>query len=277
MNIVNQIYVTNHLKKYFESDIFKYSGLKKYSENNLPMFMYGYTSKDLEIIKNNKSYCVIIWTGGDCDVRNKAVRKKLEILKKYKNVYHVAISNFIEESLNKHNIKYISCPFYVFNINIYSPIKKGNCIYVYCSVHDKEAYGYSTIIKIEKMFPKIKFFYCTNSVFYDKFRDSKFKCYSRKELIDIYKKCFLGIRLTKHDGLAATVQELGCMGIKTIWNGNTPSALNYNTLDDIVLHIKNESKTIGKIDVELSKKVKDFLSIKKNMLNIYSKLNVQHK
>ena len=51
----------------------------------------------------------------------------------------------------------------------YKPVIKGNSIYIYCSLRDKEEYGYSTIKKIEKLFPTINFIYCTNSIFYEKF------------------------------------------------------------------------------------------------------------
>ena len=271
---INQIYVTEHLKKYFENDIFKYSSLQNYTNINNPTFIYGFTIKDFNIIENNKSICVIIWTGGDCDIKkHKEALINLLKIKKYKNVYHIAISNFIENDLKRFDIKYLKYPFFFFNMDNYKPVIKGNSIYIYCSLRDKEEYGYSTIKKIEKLFPTINFIYCTNSIFYEKFKNNKniiqnFKCYTRENLISIYKKCFIGIRLTKHDGLSATTQELGCMGIKTIWNGNTPSALNYKTINDIISHIENEKKLIGTIDYKMSESVKKFLNIKKYIYDI---------
>ena len=58
------------------------------------------------------------------------------------------------------------------------------------------------------------------------------------------------------------------MGIKTIWNGNTPSALNYKTINDIISHIENEKKLIGTIDYKMSESVKKFLNIKKYIYDI---------
>lgn len=270
--MIKQVYVTNHLKKYFENDILKYSSLKKYNNNNEPSFIYGFINNDFPILNNNNIY-VIIWTGGDCNLNKNISKKNISNIKKYRNVFHIAITNFIENSLKSAGLKYISYPFYIFNKERYQPVTKGNCIYVYCSVHDKEAYGYSKIKKLEKIFKNNKFIYCTNSIFYEKFKNDKtvlenFKCYSKDELVNVYKKCFIGLRLTNHDGLAATVQELGCMGIKTVWNGNTPSALNYKTFEDIVNHIKNEQKTIGIKDEILSNKVKDFFNIKNYIYNL---------
>jgi len=84
----------------------------------------------------------------------------------------------------------------------------------------------------------------------------------------VYSKCFIGLRLVPHDGLGSTVQELGLMGIKCVHNGNSPSALNYKNIDDILKHIENEAKTIGLKDEELSKKVYNYLTIPDNFFNV---------
>ena len=69
------------------------------------------------------------------------------------------------------------------------------------------------------------------------------------------------MRLTKHDGTAMSVQELGAMGIKSVFNGRTPSSLPWKTFDDVCNHIDNERKTIGEIDHQLSQKVKNYFNI----------------
>lgn len=69
------------------------------------------------------------------------------------------------------------------------------------------------------------------------------------------------MRLTDHDGLSATVQELGLMGVKCIHNGCSPSALNYNTFNDICKHIDNEMLKIGQTDVNTALAVKNYLII----------------
>ena len=82
-----------------------------------------------------------------------------------------------------------------------------------------------------------------------------------EELEKIYPKCFISLRLTRFDGLSGTVQDLGCKGIKTIWNGGSPSGLNYETDQDIINHIRNEEKTIGQKNTKLSKEVIKFLDM----------------
>ena len=84
----------------------------------------------------------------------------------------------------------------------------------------------------------------------------------------LYNKCFIGLRLVPHDGLASTVQELGLMGIKCVHNGNSPSALNYNTISDILSHIEKEAKTIGTKDEKLAEEVKKYLTIPNTFFNV---------
>lgn len=92
-----------------------------------------------------------------------------------------------------------------------------------------------------------------------------FKHYERKELRDkVFPNCFLGIRLTHHDGLAGGVQELGLMGIKSVWNGGTPSAIGWKNLQDIVKAVREEQKTVGEIDYKMAEKVKEFLTLDPN-------------
>ena len=83
-----------------------------------------------------------------------------------------------------------------------------------------------------------------------------------------YQKCFIGLRLTKHDGNANTVQELGMCGIKSFYNGDSllESAIPWKNANDIIEKIENESKTIGSTDILLSKKVKEYLKPNNNWL-----------
>ena len=51
--------------------------------------------------------------------------------------------------------------------------------------------------------------------------------YTKRELYDIYKDCFVGVRLTEHDNMALSCVEMGLMGRYSIFNGNIPCALHY--------------------------------------------------
>ena len=88
-------------------------------------------------------------------------------------------------------------------------------------------------------------------------------------MFNIYKKTFICLRLTKHDGIANGINEAGLMGIKTLHNGDSPAAINYESLEHIIKSIENEKKKIGTIDYELAKKTKKYLDYNpKTFLNL---------
>jgi hypothetical protein len=86
---------------------------------------------------------------------------------------------------------------------------------------------------------------------------------------EVYKQCYIGLRLTDHDGNANTVQELGLHGIKCVYNGdkNMPNAISWKTKTDIINAIKNEKHTIGKSDIILKNDVEKYLNTDNKWLN----------
>ena len=135
--------------------------------------------------------------------------------------------------------------------NFYNPFNiKGNKIYIYTSNIEKtanEIYGkkfYSNVI--DRLSYKYNFIIATSK--------------SHTNIKYIYKDCFVGLRLTSMDGLGATNIELGLMGIKCITNNISPNCLHWNNVDDIINHIENESKNIGKTDYILANNVKQFIN-----------------
>ena len=275
-NIVQYINISPFLSKGFKNPILSnYNNLNEYNLSNNPSFFYGMRYDDeFKVILNKSNLSIVIYTGGDANIEDKSnynsIINKFNILKNMPNVRFISISSFISNTLKQLNIPYIYLPFMGINLNKFKPCVKGNSIYIYTN-HIRETYGMDLFLKIMKKYKNINFLLYTHPAQYDlavknKMMDVYNKLnikvlYNIDELIEVYKKCFLGLRLTKFDGLAATVQELGCMGIKSIHNGSTPSSLNYNNFDDICNLIDNEMKTIGTIDYELSYKVKKFLTI----------------
>jgi len=51
--------------------------------------------------------------------------------------------------------------------------------------------------------------------------------YGQAELYEIYKRSFVGVRLTEHDNMAMSCIEMGLMGRRSIFNGNIPCAIPY--------------------------------------------------
>ncbi len=280
---ISQIYMNNTLKITFMDDIKKMYGLREYDNDNEPALFYGLmTNDDISVLEKNKSLKVIVWIGGDINYTINRTQSVAEMIKsnvtrilKVPKIQHISISSFISNSLTSMNLPYTMIPFMGIDFARYKPVPKGSCIYLYTAVGFEEYYGLDLYTKLIDKYPNIEFIVTCCLVSYqyllknpDAQKKYNIRYFTKEQLInEIYPKCFLGLRLTDHDGLSATVQELGLMGIKSIHNGVSPSALNYKTFDDICNHVDNEIKTIGQTDFELAAQVKKYLSIDPNFLN----------
>jgi hypothetical protein len=241
---------------FFKSKILnEFKNLKDNYNVNEPCIFFGiYRDEDIELIKNHKSYGLIIWGGSDS-----MKEEKLEFISKLNTnkFFNISISRWVQDDLNNYNIKNKLIPWYSLNKKNWNPVKKGEYIYIYLPDHNKEFYGEDLFNKIKK---KVNYKFIIGD-------PNKFK---KDEMQHVYSKCFIGLRLVNHDGSATTVQELGLMGIKCVHNGDSPSALNYENLDDIIEHINNESKYIGTTDHYLAKKMNHYLKIEDNFFEVNS-------
>jgi|TARA_R110000772_G_scaffold30109_3_gene75019 hypothetical protein len=178
------------------------------------------------------------------------------------NIFFISSSAIMSNYLDKLQLKYVEFPWELEDRSSWAAVTKGACVYVYGEGPKQNMYGWPAIQRIMTThFPYIPVI-CTSHKKSIK-DDPPFKYYTNDQLEDVYKKCFLGIRLTRFDGLSGTVQDLGCKGIKTIWNGGSPSALPYATEAEIIYHIKNEEKTIGQKNEAVSDATKSFLNMDK--------------
>ena len=229
----------------------KYS-VKKYNNFNIPSVffsLWGYGA-----IKNHKSLAVIVWRGTDIV----KMESRLKSIKKRKNIYHVSISSYISKDLDKYGIKYKFIPIVGVNNKYFKPTEMGDEIYMYIP-HNNEKYnnryGRDIVKKIRK---KCKY----------KINIVKSGQYSRKKLVNIYKRCFCGFRFTRHDGLPNQVIEMGLMGRKSFYNGGIPGSIKWDQkVDNILNNIEKESEKIGTIDYDYSSQINDFVKIKNNWLD----------
>lgn len=273
---INQIYVAEHLRQFREKDIYSYSNLKPYCDLNEPTFFFGcYSKNDFDILLKHNNYAVIIWTGGDCNPDTVNVMSNMNLIRsKKEKVLHISTVSFVRKSLDFHGFRYIQRPFHMLNFADYLPCKKGNAIYVYYG-NATPTYGINKINEIKKLLPNMEFICTTTSLCINNLK-RKFpfiKCYDVKQLPEIYAKCFIGLRLTIHDGLSGTVSEMGCMGIKTVWNGGAPCALPYSDTADILRHIEEEQKGIGQVDYVTAEATKKYLTLDEGFYDLKSYVN----
>lgn len=230
--------------------------LKKYALPNKPAIFFGMYSKlGLNILKRHKSLAVIIWRGSDIISDKKRLESVMDIMKKNKDIKHVAISSFIEKDLNKFGIQYKSIPITGSNLKGFESCPLGNEIYAYAPSTRYNFYGGSYLDKIKD---KCKFKINIG-------RSSG--CYTRAELYDIYKRSFMGLRLTEHDGIANQVIEMGLMGRRCIHNGGQSNCVFWKNSDDILKSIEEESSHIGEVREEVSVSVKKYIDVGTNWLD----------
>jgi hypothetical protein len=244
---IKQCYMLPNMRSAF-SYFFKEHSFKRYDDYYSPSIFFSLWQYNA--IRKHKSLAVIIWRGTDI----LKLKNKLPSIKKMKNVYHVAISSYIENDLKKYDIKYKYIPIIGMNMEYFKPCKKGNEIYTYIPYHKTKKYHNRYGMEIVKKI-KSKCKYKINII------TSKSK-YSKKELLKIYEKCFCSLRMTEHDGLPNQVIEMGLMGRKSFYNGDIPGSIKWSEdVDKIIDDIEIEAKKIGTIDKDYANKINKFINI----------------
>ena len=287
---IEQLYMTQHLRQGFYDRVKNSTGLRGYENDYLPAIFYGvWSDADLDTLRKNKSLKIIIWSGGDinaADYRDEYVREKVlsnvSEIKALSKVIHVSRSPFIARSLEEFGLPYIEAPFCPIDFDLYKPVTKGNSIYIYTAPSMESYYGSDWYDQVVEKYKDINFIFACCKASDDFVKASGYQSkydvryYEQEELIDkVYSQCFLALRLTIHDGIANTVQELGLMGIKSVHNGSGPSSLNYETLEDLYRHIDRERETIGTCDEVLANEVRRYLTLDKDFYKTgsYRRLN----
>lgn len=229
-------------------------GMVPYTNINLPVVMFGCYGSQIDVALKNRATVKVIWAGSDCSNFIKHP-EWVEKVKQKDNIFHIAISNFIVNDLNKVGIKYEHIPIVPFDNKDITPHPCGDSIYMY----KPSAYNPILCRAIKKELPQFNYIETWHNTF------------SRQELIEQYKKCFIGLRFTNHDGLANTAVELGLMGRMIIWNGCTPNAIKYNSddLKSIKQNILKEYELRNSDNyLKVGKEMYDYINIGDDFLNI---------
>jgi len=256
-DLYKQIYVSRAMIFFKNSIIVKYN-LKDYTNKNEPCLFFGvYNQDDVDSILNHNGTKKILLGGHDAIYKTfiNNIRRFAD-----ENIEIVCQSMHIYNQLQKLN--------YPKTLNILSPFTptvlhsfyvpnnvKGDNIYIYTSDTRSNVYG-EKIYKdvIQKLKHKFNFIICSHK--------------TTSDIKSVYSKCFVGLRLTSFDGLGCTNIELGLMGIKCITNNISPNCLAWNNVDDIINHIINESKNIGKSNSGIANETYKFMLNEYNILKI---------
>jgi hypothetical protein len=209
--------ITGFRKKY---------NLTTYKDSLQPCTFIGmYRDKDFDAYVNHKAYKEIIFTGSDAlNINKEWIRK----LKKADKIY--AISEQIQKSLEKNRIESILKTFNPTIADQWKPTPNGNSIYWYYGKGAEDFYGAELIKEIESKIsiPIIK---------------ANYKTFNKSDLYKIYQDCFINLRLTPHDGCPNTNLQMGLMGRRSIYNGDLPHSIRWESVNDIINAIESEYET----------------------------------
>ena len=194
---------------------------------NLVSLLIGYYENERrQKLKDNfKNKLYILWGGSDCLVKKGQIFNDSTHICISKIIYNKLIGcNRIYDCLISRNLK---------DIFMYKPIKKNSSIYFYCPVD--VIYKRHIINFLKSKLPFINFYT------YEK------KLTNKSDIINLYSKCFLGLRLTCFDGNANTSIELGLMGRKCICLNDYPNCIHWNfeNLYKIIDFIEKEYKLLN--------------------------------
>lgn len=260
-----QLYTSPGMSPSFAERMQKKYGLQEYRDRNQPAIFYGFFSAAPPVVAAHKSIGVILWAGTDA-LRLVSLRKgekipRREIVEKVlemNNVYHICRSECI-----RRDFEFCKLPYKFVRVSptypwLFSPKPLGPSIYCYGQKFKPEKYGAEKVQRLREIFPGITFL--------SKDLINEPIPYERMHLF--YTQCFLGLRLTKHDGLPNSVLEMGLMGRKSVYNGDIPGSIPYNSFDDIVDTIKEERKKIGcPGSLKISNRIRDMLNISDDWLD----------
>ncbi len=228
---------------FFRPKFLKKWGLQDYYSRTKPAIFKGIyrSGHDMKKLLQHKGLAVVLWSGTDA----MSLDNTKAVMLKKENIKHIAISDFIAKDLHKFGLKYKR-----FNISSTDfkpePMPLGDCIYSYISSKRPNFYGMNLMNELKKKIPY-------------EFIISEDKMFPYHKMPDIYKKCFIGLRLTPHDGMSNTVVELGMMGRRCVWNNSFPGAYRWVTISDIERAILTESQNIinGILPFEIEKYFSD--------------------
>jgi hypothetical protein len=187
------------------------------------VFMGMYREEDLTTLATHLGSSTIVWFGSD------AKDLPEDWIKFMKDSINIAVSHQVLETLASKGIEAVWCPINAVIPHQWPLVPNGDKIFWY-SGNTPEFYGQDLINEIKERI-NIPIIRAANDTF------------TKEELVDVYSQCFLNLRLTPHDGCPNTNIEMGLMGRRSIYNGDLPASIPWQSVDDICQSIMREYST----------------------------------
>lgn len=242
-------------------------GFGKYVSKNEPAVFYGMFCSSIPVVQAHRSFGVILWAGTDAQMlRDWRVHgrefprcRQLDRLLQRSDLAHVCRSKQLRDDLEVCGIPSVFRRVSPVLEDQFTVRSLGSCVYSYGSDRNREKYGGDIVDELRVRFPGTEFLS----------HDPVNACVSYDKMAVVYERCFLGLRLTKHDGFPNSVLEMGLMGRPCVFNGDIPGSIPWSTVDDVEAAIRDRLFTVGCCgDVRLSDCVRDELRISDDWLDV---------
>ena len=212
-------------------------GFTLYMDKTKPVVffgLYGILAKNQ--CMNNTSLVVIVWSGSDSLRLHEHTDFVAWCKRNEHRVFHIAHSWWIQKDLEHFGLKYIDRVVLPADLSRFK-FEPGheNKVYHYGNKDRLWYYGTDVMQKIRQKWEKNRLAPKVEIV-------TSIWGYRQDELYEIYKRAFIGVRLTEHDNMALTVLEMALMGRPSIFNGNVPGAIPFDNARETYTYNKEIRK-----------------------------------
>ena len=194
-------------------------------------FGFYFNGDRMKMLKQRTGLVVIVWAGSD----SMRFHKNYGALNYFKEnsdrVFHIAYSHWIKADLDEVGLDYFEIPIFpiAFSKQQFTVEPLGDMIYHYTSSIGSHQWFYGTDT-MEQIMAAVG----NTHVLSNKLLQTNFHAYKRDKLHEVYKRAFVGVRLTSHDNMAISCVEMSLMGRRSIFNGNIPGAIHYEERSEVL-------------------------------------------
>lgn len=243
--------------RFFKPTVFKKYGFTDYSNFAAPTVFWGMYPSSRRKLISHRGFAVVVWRGSDSINIHKQTSFVQWCKDHHERVKHIAISNFIEDDLRKAGLPFVSLPITSADFTPCHLMPRGDKIYTYTSKPGSGLidYGLRMANEVSRKtgIPLIV---------------AHSESMPRTRLInEAYRNCFIGLRLLAHDGLSNSVMEMGLCGRQVVTNLQTPNALPYRDVKDVIGIVQRSFALRKEDNQQIAIDMQNFINISTDWLD----------
>jgi hypothetical protein len=245
-----QMYISKSVESFKKEFSSRYN-LAPYSSKTKPLVIFGmYRDEDYVVYQRHRGGIIVVWCGSD---GMQITKKRKRIIKSQPRARHIVTSIYTAKDLSVSGIPYIIRPITPAP-NIIDLQPRGDNLY--CYTGNDPAFYNKALAEEVGVRTGLKVIYADCNT------------YSKQELWEVYKSCFMGLRLTLHDGVPTTVIELALMGRRSAFNGGIPGSIPWRNIDDLCETVLKEFELRHQPNDDIAKSMYDYLNIDNSWLRM---------